>query len=80
MDTLLNEFEVMTLHEAYKRIRDKRDDFIIIRASWKRCKENLPTIIRKKLIEPEHLKYCGIIRLTEKGIEAGRLLDETLNK
>lgn len=75
---LLNDFEVMTLHEAYKREKEGRKDRIFLRSSYKDCKTNLPTLISKKLILVDHLKYCGVIVLSEKGIEAGKKLDDSI--
>ena len=74
METNLNDYEVMTLNEAYKRIQEGRLEKIMLPSSYRRIKENLPTLIKKRLILKDHVKYSGAIVLTDKGIELAKKL------
>lgn len=79
MKKLLNEFEVMTLHEAYKRIKDGNNARICVPAKFKDCKKNLPILLSAGYIHKDTLKFCGMVVLTDKGIEAGKKLDEAIS-
>lgn len=71
----LNDFEVMTLFEAYSRLAKGNGARIFLgQAKYSDCKKNLPILIKEKLINADTLKYAGIIVLTEKGMIAGKKL------
>lgn len=80
MKTILNDYEVMTLNEAYKRIKEGREDVIMLPSSYKRIRENLPHLVKNGLILKDHVKYCGAIVLTNKGINEARKLNEGINQ
>ena len=80
MKTQLNDFEVLTLHEANNRLINNRQDKIFLSADYKTIRKNLPTLINKKLIHVDSLRYCGIVVLTEKGKIAAQKLQEEIEK
>ena len=79
MKTILNDYEVMTLNEAYKRIKEGREDVIMLPASFRRIKDNLPNLVKLKLINKDHVKYCGAIVLTQRGITEAKKMNEGIN-
>jgi hypothetical protein len=80
MKTILNDYEVMTLNEAYKRIKEGREDVIMLPSSFKRIRDNLPNLVKLNLIHKDSVKYCGAIVLTNKGINEARKLNEGINQ
>jgi hypothetical protein len=79
MKTILNDYEVMTLNEAYKRIKEGREDVIMLPASFRRIKDNLPNLVKLKLINRDQVKYCGAIVLTSKGLNEAKKMNEGIN-
>ncbi len=79
MKTILNDYEIMTLNEAYKRIRENRQDVVMLPASYKRIRENLPNLVKLKLIHKDSVKYAGAIVLTQRGINEAKKMNEGIN-
>ena len=74
MSKILNDFEVLTLFEAYKRILVNNQYRVSLPGKFSECKKNLPVLISEGLVHLETLKYTGMVVLTNKGIEKAEIL------
>ena len=64
----LNNKEKITLRTTYE-MQINKNEFPAIGNNYKQLKQVVPELLKRKLIDNNTLKFCGVIRLTKKGIK-----------